>query len=222
MIESLRRIYAMFLRYLYLHKRSLPRSLELIFWPVMELFVWGFLSLYLGTVVETGAAAVVMFLINGMIFWDILYRSQQSVSISVMEEIWHHNILNILVSPLRLWEWMCAAFIYGFIKSGLITIILGTIACVLYRFNMADSLGLHLVPLAGNLLLFGWIVGIYTSAVLLWWGYSGEALIWRAVPAAAALGDFLPACRAARTRSMAFALSAEHLRFRRHARRSRG
>lgn len=178
MIGPARRIYAIFLRYLYLHKRSLPRSLELIFWPVMELFVWGFLTLYLRSMMTGQNSNIVLFLINAMIFWDILYRSQQSVSISVMEEIWHHNLLNILISPLRLWEWMCAAFLYGLLKSGLITIILSTIALVFYHFDLIDRLGFYLFPLAANLLLFGWVVGIYTSAVLLWWGYAGEALIW--------------------------------------------
>ena len=41
------RIGALILRYGYLHKRSLPRTLEIIFWPVMELLVWGFVSVYI-------------------------------------------------------------------------------------------------------------------------------------------------------------------------------
>src|SRR3990167_3126770 len=99
MTGSVRRILTMLLRYLYLHKRSLPRILEIIFWPVMELLVWGYVTVYFQTMVAGSFSKLIVFLINAMIFWDIVYRSQQAVSISIMEEIWNQNILNILVSP---------------------------------------------------------------------------------------------------------------------------
>ena len=98
MTDSLRRIGTMLLRYLYLHKRSVPRSLEIIFWPVMELLLWGFVTLYIQSIAASGVARTITFLINAMIFWDILYRSQQAVSISFMEEIWTQNIVNLLAS----------------------------------------------------------------------------------------------------------------------------
>ncbi len=178
MSDSLARISAMLCRYLYLHKRSLPRAMELIFWPVMELFVWGYLTVYFQTLAPGITGNLAFAFLNGMIFWDILYRNQQAVSISVMEEIWHHNLLNILISPLRLWEWLTATFLYGFMKSAVITAVLAVLALWVYHFDMAGGLGLSILPLVFNLLLFAWILGIFTSAMLLWWGYSAEALIW--------------------------------------------
>jgi ABC-2 type transport system permease protein len=41
------RIAALLLRYLYLYRRSLPRAMEIFFWPVMDLLVWGFVTVYL-------------------------------------------------------------------------------------------------------------------------------------------------------------------------------
>ena len=38
------RVGALLLRYLYLYRRSLARSMEIFFWPVMDLLVWGFVS----------------------------------------------------------------------------------------------------------------------------------------------------------------------------------
>lgn len=178
MSGALTRISAMLCRYLYLHRRSLPRTMELVFWPVMELFVWGYLTVYFRTLAPGMQGQLVFAFLNGMIFWDILYRNQQAVTISVMEEIWHHNLLNILISPLRLWEWLSATFLYGALKSAVITIVLAVLAFAVYQFDMAGGLGLSLVPLVFNLLLFAWILGIFTSAMLLWWGYSAEALIW--------------------------------------------
>jgi hypothetical protein len=35
------RVAALVLRYVYLYRRSLARSMEIFFWPVMDLLVWG-------------------------------------------------------------------------------------------------------------------------------------------------------------------------------------
>src|SRR5437870_2956768 len=101
-MASLRRIYAMLCRYTYLQRRSLPRTLNIFFWPVMELLVWGYVTLYLQRA-AVPLSNVIVFLIGAMIFWDLLYRSQQAVSLGVMEEVWTRNIINTLITPLRLW-----------------------------------------------------------------------------------------------------------------------
>lgn len=175
---ALNRIGAMMMRYLYLHKRSIARVLELVFWPVMELFVWGFVTLYLRRILPGTAGDAMVFLISAMIFWDMLYRSQQGVSISIIEDMWTHNILNIFISPLRIWEWLAATFFYGLAKTLLILTILTILAATLYNFNIIDSLGLALIPLVGNLIFFGWTLGVFTSALLIRWGHAVEALIW--------------------------------------------
>ncbi len=168
----------MLLRYFYLHKRSLPRTLEIVFWPVMELLVWGFVSVYIQSLSQDAVARIIVFLINAMIFWDILYRSQQAVSIAIVEDIWTQNIVNILVSPLKIWEWLLATFIYGFAKISVITLILGLIALGLYHFNLISNLGFYLLPLVANLLLFGWALGVFTSGLVIRFGHSAEALVW--------------------------------------------
>lgn len=178
MTASVKRIATLFLRYFYLHKRSVPRTLELVFWPVMELLVWGFVAVYVQSMAADSLSRVIVFLINAMIFWDILYRSQQGVTISFMEEVWAQNLTNMLVSPLRLWEWITATFLYGLAKTLVITIILVVIATGLYRFNMITELGFYMLPLIANLLIFGWALGITTSALIIRWGHAAEALIW--------------------------------------------
>lgn len=41
------RVGAMVLRYAYLLRSSWSRLLELIYWPAVQLFVWGFLQFYI-------------------------------------------------------------------------------------------------------------------------------------------------------------------------------
>lgn len=178
MKESMRRINAMFLRYLYLHKRSLPRTFEIFFWPVMDLLVWGFVTLYIQNLTQGELSRIIVFLINAMIFWDVLYRSQQGVSLSFTEDIWTQNIVNLLVSPLKIWEWLLATFAYGLVKTIIVTWILAVISIALYRFHLIQATGFYFIPLFLNLLLFGWAVGIFTAGLILRWGHAAEALIW--------------------------------------------
>ena len=172
------RIGAMFQRYLFLHRRSLIRAFDIFFWPVMDLLIWGFLTLYIREEAVLGAASqVALFLIGAMISWDIHYRGQQAVTISLMEEIWTRNIVNILISPLRLWEWIAASFLYGALKVGIVTVLLALLAKGLYAFELA-RVGWAFFPLAANLLVFGWAIGMLTAGLLLRFGYAAEALIW--------------------------------------------
>jgi ABC-2 type transport system permease protein len=164
------------LRYTYLYRRSVPRAVEMIFWPLMDLLVWGFLTVYLQQL-KPGVAGVVTYLIGAMIFWDVLYRSAQGVAVSFLEDIWSRNVLNVFVSPLRLREFITATFIVGLIKTAFIVALLSALALGLYDFHLGQ-IGLSLGPLFANLLLMGWTIGMFTTALIMRYGQAVEALAW--------------------------------------------
>ncbi len=168
------RISAFLLRYYYIHRRSPARIMEIFFWPVMNLLVWGFMTLYLE---RMAAPKTMIFLLGNIILWDVLYRSQQGITFNITEEFWVRNIINIFIAPLRISEFIGAICIVGVIKSLITTAFLGILAFLLYRFNIL-LVGLALVPFIGNLLLFGWAVGLFTMALIFRYGRAAEALIW--------------------------------------------
>jgi len=177
MTASLVRVGALLRRYLSLHRRSLIRAFDIVFWPVMDLLIWGFVVLYIQRSAGGPLAGTIVFLIGTMIGWDIHYRGQQAVTISLMEEIWTRNLVNILIAPVRLWEWVAASSLYGLIKVAAVGLILSVMARALYAFNVL-AIGWAVVPLVASLLVFGWAVGLSTSGLLLRYGYAAEALIW--------------------------------------------
>ncbi len=168
----LTRINGLVLRYLYLYRRSLARAGEIFFWPIMDLLVWGFVSAYINK-----ENKVALFLLGSVIFWDVLYRSQQAITLSISEDIWVKNILNVFVSPVSIFELMVATCIMGIIKAAITAIILGSLAFLLYTFNIV-SIGILLLPFLISLLLFGWALGMVTMALILRFGKSAEALVW--------------------------------------------
>jgi ABC-2 type transport system permease protein len=164
------------LRYTFLYTRSVPRVLEVFFWPVMDLVVWGLVTQYL----ETSPFKVpgfIKFLIGAMIFWDILYRAQQGVTLAFLEDIWARNLLNIFVAPVRLSEFVASTYIVGLARITVIVTVLTILAATLYAFNLF-TLGWALIPFFINLLIMGWAMGMVTTALIMRWGQASEALAW--------------------------------------------
>lgn len=168
------RVTALLLRYLYLYRRSLARSMEIFFWPVMDLLVWGFVTVYFERLAGGGP---VLFLLGAVIFWDVFYRSQQAITLSLTEEIWVRNLLNVFIAPVRISELVLATCLLGVVRATLSAAVLGALAFVFYAFDLT-LLGMALLPYLVSLLLFGWAVGMCTMAVILRFGHAAEALIW--------------------------------------------
>jgi ABC-2 type transport system permease protein len=168
------RIGALLLRYLYLYRRSLTRSMEILFWPVMDLLVWGFVTVYLQ---RMAAPRAVSFLLGGVILWDVFYRSQQSITLSISEEIWVRNLLNIFLTPIHVTELVLATCLLGLMRAMVSAGVLGLLAWLLYHFQFF-AVGPAVAPLLGSLVLFGWAVGMFTTGLILRFGHAAEALIW--------------------------------------------
>lgn len=176
MSYRMQRIYAYTIRHLYLYKRSLPRLMEVFYWPVLDLVVWGFVSVYLSK--QQGALPdFVTFFVGALILWDILFRSQQGISVSFLEDVWSRNLLNIFVSPLSATEYIVSLLFLSIIKLILTSTVMVTLAWLLYSFNIF-VLGFSLIPLVVNLIIMGWAIGIITTALILRFGQEAEVLAW--------------------------------------------
>ena len=175
-MSGLDRINALMLRQLYLYKRSVPRIMELFYWPLMELFLWGFLSIYLVkfNLANFNAATV---LLGAIILWNLLTQSQRGVSIAFLEEVWTKNFVNLFVAPLRMWEFLASTAFIGVLRLVAISAVLSVVAAILYAFNIFQF-GWSLIPFVANLLLFGWILGIFTTALIFRYGTGAQALVF--------------------------------------------
>ncbi len=173
---KLNRVLAYTTRHLYLYKRSLPRLMEVFYWPVLDLVVWGFISIYLARY-RGSLPDFIGFFLGALILWDVLFRSQQGISVSFLEDMWSRNLLNVFVSPLSPAEYIASLLAISMVKLLLASTVLVLLAYLLYSFNIF-IMGMALVPLAANLIIMGWSVGIVTIAVILRFGQEAEVLAW--------------------------------------------
>ncbi|NNC88502.1 MAG: ABC transporter permease [Akkermansiaceae bacterium] len=168
------------LRYLWLYTRHPIRVVELFFWPFVDLLVWGFLTSYLISAGQDDFPWPLTYLIGAMILWDVLFRSQQGVAISFLEDVWTRNLLNIFAAPVRTSEYLGAMFMVGFVRVVATSVVLISVAFVAYQFNLL-ALNWALIPFYANLMLFGWALGLVSMALIMRFGHGAEALAW-AVP----------------------------------------
>jgi len=173
---KLHRIVAIFVRQMYLYRRSLPRLMEIFYWPLLDLVLWGFISLYLARS-RSGLPNVVTFFLGALILWDILFRSQLGISVSFLEDVWARNFLNLFVSPLRPGEYLTSLMLVSAVKIVLAGGVMSLLAWVFYSFNIF-VIGLSLVPFILNLVALGWAIGIFTTALILRFGQQAEILAW--------------------------------------------
>jgi ABC-2 type transport system permease protein len=173
---KLHRVLALVNRHLMLYKRSPQRIMEIVYWPLLDLLIWGFLTVYL-TRYGQGLPGFVAFLLGALILWDILFRAQQGICISFLEEVWSRNFLNLFVSPLRTGEFLVSTMLVSFIKVIAASIVTVGLAYLLYSFNVF-LIGVSLVPFVINLIVMGWAIGIFTTVVILRFGQEAEVLAW--------------------------------------------
>lgn len=188
---SLRRTGAMVLRYVYILRGSWPRIIELCYWPLMQMILWGFLSKFLATNsswVAQGAGV----LIGAVLLWDILFRGQLGYSVSFLEEMWSRNLANLFVSPLRPYEFVLSLTLMSLIRT-LIGVVPAAFLAILFFHYSIFSLGLPLVAFFFLLMTMGWAVGLVITAIILRFGLGAESLAWIAMFAVAPLsGVFYP------------------------------
>jgi ABC-2 type transport system permease protein len=173
---SFNRVAAMVRRYLYLLRSSWPRVLDLIYWPTVQMLMWGFLQLYVSQHNSMFARAGGVF-IGAVLLWDILFRGQLGFSISFLEEMWSRNLGNLMMSPLRPVEFVAALMIMSVVRLLIGMIPVSLLAILFFGFNLW-GLGLALVAFFVNLILTSWAIGIFVAGLLLRNGMGAESMAW--------------------------------------------
>jgi ABC-2 type transport system permease protein len=169
----------MLLRYLYLLRSSWPRALELVYWPAIQMVLWGFTSQFLMTNSSYVARAGGV-LLAAVMLWDVMFRGQLGVSMSCLEELWSRNLGHLFVSPLRPYEWMVALLTMSLVRVAIGVVPAALLAIPLYHYSIF-TLGLPLLAFFVLLLLMGWGLGLVIDALLLRHGLGAESLAWLAV-----------------------------------------
>tara|TARA_B100001989_G_scaffold204919_1_gene153483 strand:+ start:451 stop:1242 length:792 start_codon:yes stop_codon:yes gene_type:complete len=183
---SYNRILGLFLRHFYLIKSSFPRILDLIYWPTIQIILWGFISKFF-TIYSDYYNNTVGVILSCAILYDFLFRSSISFNMLFLEEIWSRNFTNLFIAPLRISEIIVSLVLTALLRTliGLVPAIL--ITSPLFGISILD-LGAPLFLLFLSLYAFGITLGLFVSAGLLRYGPAFENIAWSSLFLLAPLG----------------------------------
>lgn len=179
MSGSLQRIYALVLRHIYLWRSSVMRLVDSIYWPAVQMVMWGFMTQYLLPQASFVAQAAGV-LLSGLLLWEVVVRGNLSLSIAFLEEIWSRNLGHLFVSPIRSWELAAGIIVASLLRTLLGMIPVSLMAWAFFGYSIY-TLGLPLLAFFVILQMFSWSIGLAMSGLVMRVGQSAESFAWAAV-----------------------------------------
>ncbi|MEX2393607.1 MAG: ABC transporter permease [Actinomycetota bacterium] len=170
-------MWALYKRHCYELSHSPPGLVDMLFWPAMDLVLWGLLTRYM-LMTGNDLQQAFGFLIGGVLLWDLVFRSNLGIGVTFLDDTsWTHNILNLMVSPLRPGEYIAGAVAWSLTKVLIGWSLMMTFAWVAFDF-FAPGIGPSLVGFMLVLMLFGVAVGMIVIGIILRWGPGADVLAW--------------------------------------------
>lgn len=180
------RIWAVTLRYLHQSIRDLLMIADFVFWPLIDIVLWGMSSLWFE---KAGVQIphIVIITVSALVLWQIVYQANMDITNNLIDEFWSQNLVNMFGSPLTVNEWISAVMLLGTLRILLLVTFGSFIAWILYAFNIF-TLGWVLIPFVVSLLLTGWCLGFCTAAFIM---YGGMRVHWATWAMGAAMSPFI-------------------------------
>jgi len=164
---SLRRIRAISRRNAYVLLRSPHRFFDLTIWPLVDVMLFGSLAVFGSQ--SSGGLQRAAYLLSGVVLWHVVYQANIAVATGFLEETWTRNLLSLMVTPMREWEYVAGVALFGLVKTALGVGAVAVTAVALYAFDVT-SLGLGLIPVVVLLFVIGLVLRFGTGAEALAWG----------------------------------------------------
>ena len=186
-----RRISAVVLRHWYLISGSWPRFVDLCYWPIVQMILWGFIQTFMMRQSSFFAQAGGI-LLGAVMLWDVLFRGQISLAISFFEEVYSRNLGHLMATPLKIGEYMGALMIVSLMRT-IMGLFPATLLAIWFFGFSLYSLGIALAAFFAILIAFGWSIGFFVSGLVLRYGLGAEGFAWAVIFALAPLcGVYYP------------------------------
>ncbi len=173
---KLHRVNAVIVRHIYESRRNFDRVVDMIWWPVLDIVMWGFFTVYLAHSNRL-QPTVVSCLLGGIILWGTFYSFQRDMAVGFIDELWCRNLINLFSTPLTLAEYMAGLLTVCLLKVMVGLTAASAIAWAAYSFDIIPWLP-KFIPYMANLLLFALALGIAITGMIFRYTTKVQALAW--------------------------------------------
>jgi ABC-2 type transport system permease protein len=171
----LARIIAILWQELFVTIHSTEVIVDIIFYPLVNVIVFGFLSLYLS---GSNGGTAGRYVLLGMVLWQIIWIVQYSITLGSLWNVWSRNLSNMFIAPLRLGEYLFAQGLSGVIKAVVIVAVSGVLSVALFGFDLLDIGWGPLLLSFASFVLFAFATGVAVLGMIFRFGTRIQALAW--------------------------------------------
>lgn len=170
------RISAVILRHTYEVYHNANHLTYMVYWPVVNIAVWGFFTLYLrhGDRLQPGAISC---LLGAVILWGLFNAFQRDMAVGFLEELWARNLVSLFASPLSVSEYVTGLIIVTYAKAMVGLTVEALIAWMFYHYNIFPAMP-TLMPFIFNLVLFALTMGIVITGLIFRYTTKFQAMAW--------------------------------------------
>lgn len=162
------------------HLRVMPRDFQrismLIYWPLIDIALWGFTAVWISSIdpalVNVSKTAMMI-----AALWQVFTRANFEISFSFLTELYAHNVVNLFGSPLKLKEWIAAVLLLAGISALFMAFFSGSLLYLFYGYSLL-SLGWWLILVIALLFLSGISLGFSAASIIAYYGGQFESLVW--------------------------------------------
>lgn len=173
---SLKRIYAIFLRQIFLIKSNPTRLVSIFMWIIISLVQWGFITKYLGTM-GGNTFNFINIVLGAIIIWEFTGRIQHGILTSFLEDVWVKNFINYFSSPLKISEYIAGLVLTSLVYGLIGFILMFSIALLVFGYSIFQF-GLMLLPFLLILFIFAVAMGIFVIGIVFRLGPAAEWISW--------------------------------------------
>ncbi|KKQ49294.1 MAG: ABC-2 type transporter [candidate division TM6 bacterium GW2011_GWF2_38_10] len=173
---SLNRIKAIIIRSVLYYIHNKMTLVDLIFWPALDIIVWGTTSVWFSRSSASPETFIVAIL-TGLVFWEMTVRSIYELSVGMIREIDNRCLITLFTTPLKSGEWIAASCTIGLLRAFISAFFCTSLVALFYGKNLL-SIGLASIPFALALIVAGWSIGIFGASIMVYFGHKVQGIPW--------------------------------------------
>lgn len=109
-MNKLMPIFGIALRHLLVWKRDINLILAAVYWPLLDIILWGSLGMWIQQTQNSSMHYLVFLL--GLLLWQVIGRGCNIMMTAFTEEIWSNNVVNLFSLPLTIGQWIIGVILF--------------------------------------------------------------------------------------------------------------
>lgn len=138
-------IWAVALRHLRILKHDPNLLFGSLYWPLLDILIWGYLGNWIAQSQTSDFVQYQSMAILGVLLWQVVGRGCNIIVISLAEELWSGNIINLFSLPIRIVEWILGVILLYAIMILLVFSFCIGLVYVLYDISIVNIIAMFLL-----------------------------------------------------------------------------